>query len=50
MNMYRGGNGLVGTELNMFSHKLEAQLLFQNIPWYWHFKRITNAQEIKPCN
>jgi hypothetical protein len=36
--MYRGEYGLVGSEMSMFTRKLEAQLRFQNIPWYWHFK------------
>ena len=36
--MYRGEYGLVGGEMSMFTRKLEAQLRFQNIPWYWHFK------------
>jgi glutathione S-transferase len=36
--MYKGEYGLVGSELSMFTRKLEAQLRFQNIPWYWHFK------------
>ena len=36
--MYRGEYGLVGSEMSMFTRKLEAQLRFQHIPWYWHFK------------
>jgi len=36
--MYRGEYGLVGSEMSMFTRKLEAQLRFQNVPWYWHFK------------
>jgi len=36
--MYRGEYGLVGNELSFFTRKLEAQLRYQGIPWYWHFK------------
>ena len=36
--MYRGDYGLVGNQMSMFTRKLEAQLRFQGIPWYWHFK------------
>ena len=36
--MYRGNYGLVGNQMSMFTRKLEAQLRFQGIPWYWHFK------------
>jgi len=36
--MYRGDYGLIGNELSFFTRKLEAQLRFQGIPWYWHFK------------
>ena len=45
--MYRGDYGLVGVELSMFSRKLEAQLRFQNIPWYWHFKTQERVEEIE---
>ena len=45
--MYRGDYGLVGIELSMFSRKLEAQLRFQNIPWYWHFKTQERVEEIE---
>ena len=45
--MYLGDYGLVGSELSMFSRKLEAQLRFQNIPWYWHFKTEENNAEIE---
>lgn len=36
--MYRGDYGLVGSQMSMFTRKLEAQLRFQGIPWNWHFK------------
>ena len=36
--MYRGEYRLVGTELSLFTRKLEAQLRFQRVPWRWHFK------------
>ncbi len=45
--MYRGDYGLVGSELSMFTRKLEAQLRFQNIPWYWHFKTQERTAEIE---
>lgn len=45
--MYRGDYGLVGVELSMFTRKLEAQLRFQKIPWYWHFKTMEATAEIE---
>jgi len=45
--MYRGEYGLYGAELSMFSRKLEAQLRFQAIPWYWHFKSPEHAKDIE---
>tara|TARA_R110002049_G_scaffold56036_1_gene154850 strand:+ start:3532 stop:4584 length:1053 start_codon:yes stop_codon:yes gene_type:complete len=45
--MYQGDYGLVGIELSMFSRKLEAQLRFQNIPWYWHFKTQERTADIE---
>jgi glutathione S-transferase len=45
--MYRGDYGLVGIELSMFSRKLEAQLRFQKIPWYWHFKTQERTPEVE---
>ena len=45
--MYRGDYGLVGGELSMFTRKLEAQLRFQDIPWYWHFKTEERRAEIE---
>lgn len=45
--MYRGDYGLVGSEMSMFSRKLEAQLRFQHIPWYWHFKTEERSAEIE---
>jgi len=45
--MYRGDYGLVGNELSFFTRKLEAQLRFQRIPWYWHFKTEARRGEIE---
>jgi glutathione S-transferase len=45
--MYRGEYGLVGIELSMFTRKLEAQLRFQNIPWYWHYKTQERSADIE---
>jgi glutathione S-transferase len=45
--MYRGDYGLVGNELSLFTRKLEAQLRFQGIPWYWHFKTEARKAEIE---
>ncbi|NQX87426.1 MAG: glutathione S-transferase domain-containing protein [Halioglobus sp.] len=42
--MYRGDYGLVGNELSLFTRKLESQLRFQQIPWYWHYK--TEARKV----
>jgi glutathione S-transferase len=45
--MYRGDYGLVGNELSLFTRKLEAQLRFQGIPWYWHFKTEERKADIE---
>jgi len=45
--MYRGEYGLVGSEMSMFTRKLEAQLRFQRVPWYWHFKTQERAAAIE---
>ena len=45
--MYRGDYGLVGSELSMFTRKLEAQLRFQHVPWSWHFKTQERTPEIE---
>ena len=45
--MYCGEYGLVGSEMSMFTRKLEAQLRFQNIPWYWHFKTQERTADIE---
>ena len=45
--MYRGDYGLIGIELSMFSRKLEAQLRFQKIPWYWNFKTQERTAKIE---
>jgi glutathione S-transferase len=45
--MYQGEYGLVGSELSMFTRKLEAQLRFQKIPHYWHFKTQERGPEIE---
>jgi glutathione S-transferase len=33
--------------MSMFTSKLEAQLRFQNIPWYWQFKTQQRSAEIE---
>ena len=45
--MYSGDYGLIGSELSMFTRKLEAQLRFQAVPWYWHFKTQERSAEIE---
>ena len=45
--MYQGEYGLVGSEMSLFTRKLEAQLRYQRIPWYWHFKTMERAAEIE---
>lgn len=45
--MYSGHYGLVGHELSLFTRKLEAQLRFQQVPWYWHFKTEQRKEEIE---
>jgi len=45
--MYPGDYGLVGNELSFFTRKLEAQLRFQHIPWYWHFKTEERRADIE---
>jgi hypothetical protein len=45
--MYGGDYGLVGVELSMFTRKLEAQLRFQKVPWYWHFKTMERTTEVE---
>ena len=45
--MYRGDYGLVGGEMSLFTRKLEAQLRFQNIPWYWQFKTQERSADIE---
>jgi glutathione S-transferase len=45
--MYQGEYGLVGSEMSMFTRKLEAQLRFQKIPHYWHFKTQERGPEIE---
>ncbi len=43
--MYRGTYTLVGSELSMFTRKLEAQLRYQNIPYEWAFKGISDGSK-----
>jgi glutathione S-transferase len=45
--MYLGDYGLVGSEMSMFTRKLEAQLRFQQIPWYWSFKTQARTAEVE---
>jgi len=43
--MYRGTYTLVGAELSMFTRKLESQLCYQNIPYQWAFKGISDGSD-----
>jgi glutathione S-transferase len=45
--MYRGTYTLVGSELSMFTRKLEAQLRYQNIPHQWKYKSMADASELE---
>lgn len=45
--MYRGTYTLIGSELSMFTRKLEAQLRFQNIPYQWRFKTMEESEAIQ---
>jgi glutathione S-transferase len=45
--MYRGTYTLIGSELSMFTRKLEAQLRYQNIPHRWKFKGIGDGGEFE---
>jgi glutathione S-transferase len=45
--MYRGTYTLIGSELSMFTRKLEAQLRYQNIPHAWKYKSIGDASELE---
>ena len=44
--MYKGTYTLVGQELSMFTRKLEAQLLYQGIPFQWQYKTFDSSPEI----
>ena len=44
--MYPGIYTLIGQELSMFTRKLEAQLLYQNIPYQWQYKTFESAAAI----
>lgn len=45
--MYEGEYKLVGSELSMFTRKLEAQLRFQKIPFTWRFKTMAESADIE---
>jgi len=45
--MYRGTYTLIGSELSMFTRKLEAQLRYQNIPHVWKYKGIGDGGELE---
>jgi glutathione S-transferase len=45
--MYRGKYTLVGSELSMFTRKLEAQLRYQNIPHEWKYKTMADGAELE---
>jgi len=45
--MYRGRYTLTGSELSMFTRKLEAQLRYQGIPYEWNYKSLEKAAAIE---
>jgi len=45
--MYRGRYTLTGSELSMFTRKLEAQLRYQSIPFEWNYKSMEKAPAIE---
>ena len=45
--MYLGTYNLIGSELSMFTRKLEAQLRYQNIPHQWKFKSTDIGAELE---
>jgi glutathione S-transferase len=45
--MYRGTYTLIGSELSMFTRKLEGQLRYQNIPHVWKYKSMADASELE---
>ncbi len=45
--MYRGTYTLIGSELSMFTRKLEAQLRYQNIPHQWKYKSMAVGGELE---
>ncbi len=45
--MYRGTYTLIGSELSMFSRKLEAQLRYQAIPHRWQFKTLARTPQLE---
>jgi len=45
--MYLGTYNLIGSELSMFTRKLEAQLRYQNIPHQWKFKSMSVGAELE---
>jgi len=45
--MYRGTYTLIGSELSMFSRKLESQLRYQNIPYVWKYKTLAERSGIE---
>ena len=45
--MYRGTYTLIGSELSMFTRKLEAQLRYQGVPYRWRFKTLERTAAIE---
>lgn len=45
--MYQGEYQLVGSEMSLFTRKLEAQLRFQQIPWRYLFKTEARKAELE---
>jgi glutathione S-transferase len=45
--MYRGTYTLIGTQLSMFTRKLEAQLTYQRVPYQWQYKTLERTPDIE---
>ena len=45
--MYEGQYSLIGIEFSFFTRKLEAQLLYQGIPFKWQFKTLESTKEVE---
>ena len=45
--MYQGVYQLIGSEMSLFSRKLEAQLRFQRVPFQWLFKTQQRSTDLE---